>query len=426
MTPRAITVYWDVAMNEPERVLDDLARWTDINTVIVGVNYNKEYAVRSAQPFGELPVPVVTGEEFDSLLRFVDLAKSKGFNISCHVGPINPLPLEALAPLSCIDVTGNRAFETDYVVQGCPNNPDVRHFGETLVREIVGSWPSLDMLDFDHMEYPRWPHLGLSELFVCFCEFCRKKAESQGIDFDQMKQEAAALYSTLVTPAPAGPTPLSNVSVMDLVNFLLKRPQLAVWLNFRMASMTEFITRVTEAAREAAREHNPDLQIGIDVHLPSICHLIGTDFTELYPLYDWVSPKFPDYVPGSVIPLIADEIASKTGRWGASELVAVLRELHDLGPGPKEYPAAEDPNQSTLYSSNVFDTPDIVRRQMKYINPILGKVPVHPLVFISGRDVGHMRKKVDALRQHGFDGYLILGPEKGPTTEFLKESTGIF
>ena len=139
-----------------------------------------------------------------------------------------------------------------------------------------------------------------------------------------------------------------------------------------------------------------------------------------------MSPKFPDYVPGSVIPLIADEIASKTGRWSASELVAVLRELHDLGPGPEEYPAAEDPNKSMLYSSEVFDTPDIVRRQMKYIKPILGKVPVHPLVFISDRDVGHMRKKFDALRQHGFDGYLILGPQKGLTTEFLKESTGIF
>ena len=339
MTPRGMIVHWHTAINEPERVLDDLARWTDINTVMVGVNYAREidgteYVVPSAQPFGELPVPVVAGGEFDSLLRFVDSAKAKGFNVCCNVLPSNPISLD-LAPLSCIDITGNRAVESDQLVQACPNNPDTRAFAETLVREIVAGWLSLDMLGLNHLEYPRWPHLGLRELFVCFCEFCRNKAESQGIDFDRMKQEAATLYSTLVSPAPAGPTPLSNVSAIELVNFLLKRPQLAVWLNFRTASMTEFISGITKAAREAAGEHNPDLHIGIEVHLPSICHLFGTDFTELYPLYDWVSPKFPDYIPGAVIPLMADEIASKTRRWPPSELVAVLRELHDLGRGPE-------------------------------------------------------------------------------------------
>ena len=381
--------------------------------------------LRSAAAFGNLPVPTVTAEEFDSLLRFAHLAKARGFNVACHVLPINPIS-RGLVPLSCIDVTGSRAVDEDVVAQGCPNNPDTLRFAETLVREVVASWTSIDMLDLNHMEYPRWPHVGLKELFVCFCEFCEKKAEAQGIDFRQMKREVSALYSSLTTAAPAGPESLPAVSGAGLVNFLLKRPVLAAWLNFRTSSMTGLIAKVAKAAREAAKEHNPDLQIGLNVHLPSTCHLLGTDFNELHPLLDWISPKFPDYVPGYVIPLIAEEIASKTGRWSAPELMELLRELHDLGPGPEEYRPANDPNDSMLYSSNVFDSPDVIRRQMKYLDPLLGKVPVYPLVFIPDRDMGHLTKKLDALRQHGFDGYLVWGWEKDLTTEALKESEGIF
>ena len=63
---------------------------------------------------------------------------------------------------------------------------------------------------------------------------------------------------------------------------------------------------------------------------------------------------------------------------------------------------------------------------MKYLNPILGKVPVHPLVFVPDLDTRHMREKFDTLREHGFEGYLIQGWDRDLSTESLKESTGIF
>ena len=57
MIPRGIFVYWYVAMNEPERVLDDLARWTDINTVIVGVNYTKKTIRKRPRLWGGFSAP---------------------------------------------------------------------------------------------------------------------------------------------------------------------------------------------------------------------------------------------------------------------------------------------------------------------------------------------------------------------------------
>ena len=51
MTPRAAFIYWSLAENEPERVLDDLARWTRINTVIVASSYSRVDDPREASPF---------------------------------------------------------------------------------------------------------------------------------------------------------------------------------------------------------------------------------------------------------------------------------------------------------------------------------------------------------------------------------------
>ena len=60
------------------------------------------------------------------------------------------------------------------------------------------------------------------------------------------------------------------------------------------------------------------------------------------------------------------------------DLIEQLRLLHDLGPGPEpgDYQLANDPNDSMLYSSNVFDTPDIINRQMKYLNFLIGEIPL--------------------------------------------------
>ena len=429
---RTLFVHWPQAVKEPDRLLDDLARWTDINAITLFYTSLSPSAKGGATPLvlppsdvsDDLPVPHVTRAEFDEMARFAESARKRGFAVACNIAPIILTSEDAIS-LACVDITGRRAFDKGRTaVHGCPNNPDTLRFGTTLVREIVATWPSIDTLDFNHLEYPQWPSSGLSDLFVCFCNYCRDKADGEGIDFEQVRREAAALYDTLVTPHSDGPRSPPNLSANELLNFLVRRPHLATWLNFRTSSMSEFIRQVTEAGREAATDHNRDLKIGTSFQLPAISNLVGTDYLGLYDLFDWVSPKFPDYVPGSVIPVIADEIVSK-GDWAdISDLRRAIRELYDLGPGPSEYRPVPSPKEELTYS-NAFDT-SIIDRQMKHLEPLVGKVPMYPWIWLYNRDLDHLGEKVDALQRHGFDGYFLWSWEWDHTTEALKESSGVF
>ena len=73
-----------------------------------------------------------------------------------------------------------------------------------------------------------------------------------------------------------------------------------------MSSMSDFIKTIVAAARESAAKSNPDLKIGMEFFLPSASNLVGTDFNNLYELFDWVSPKFPDYVPGKPVGIVPE------------------------------------------------------------------------------------------------------------------------
>lgn len=175
------------------------------------------------------------------------------------------------------------------VKHGCSNNPVVLQWGEMILRETVASWSSLDIVHLNHLEYPVWPRQGLKDLFVCFCEHCREKVESQGIDFDKMKQEVGKFYQHLASPRNSSSQHLVYTAT-DILNLFTERPYLEIWINFRTDALTKFIKKMTEACRTAAKERLPNLKIGLEFFLPSVSKLFGTDYGELYTLYDWVAP----------------------------------------------------------------------------------------------------------------------------------------
>jgi len=106
----------------------------------------------------------VAGEaEYAAAHGFMDLARSRGFAISCHVLPLNP-NAPGMARTACVDVTGHAALDDGMTGPGqpgglrfthaCPNNPEAQRFGEALVRAAVAAWPDLEMLDVSHLEFP--------------------------------------------------------------------------------------------------------------------------------------------------------------------------------------------------------------------------------------------------------------------------------
>ena len=446
METRALHIFWPQALKAPARLLDDLARYTDINTLILDAAYlavedpaeatvlarvyGSRYLLPSTAPFGDLAVAGVEEADYAAALGFMDLARSRGFSISCHVLPINPNP-PGLSHTACVDVSGAPALDEDVTgardlgglkfAHACPNNPEVQRFGETLVRAAIAAWPGLEMLDLNHLEFPHWPRTGLGEMFVCFCDSCRAAAEAQGLDFEAMKREVASLHEALC--APGGPRE-ARVSANTVATALVRRPMLAAWFNFRLASMSAHIERLANAAREAAAAHNPGLRLGIDVHLPAICDLVGTDLDLCGRLFDWVSPKFPDYMPGSVIPMTAQAIAA-AGRYDEADLRQGLRDLCDLGPGPAEYVATAMDEEGAVLYPNAYD-PAIIARQMPHLAALKGKMPLYAWTWLDNRDHDGWRRKFEAIRENDLDGYFLWCWESDLTPEALAESKGIF
>lgn len=428
-------------MREGERLLDDLSTCTNINTVEV-LNYHSpsieqasfrgtetpaQQILPAERAFDKLRVPIVKKDKFDSMMKFLESAKSRGFKIACNLVPIW-MGVEQPLPLGCVDIEGRRVPAAgDFAVYGCPNNPDVIRYGKTLVNQIATSWSSLDLVAINHVEYPHlvfqnWPKVNLGDLFVCFCEYCRKEADESGLDFGRMKHEARSMFDFANTSLRKS-QPLASLSPIDLFTFLVRRPLLTAWLNFRMTSMTYYIKGLVEAARQAAKDSCVRLKIGMEFQLPALSNLVGTDFLALCPVFDWLTPKFPDYITGSIIPIIADQIAPKRSELDRSALRAIMREILGLGAGPRKYKSLGGLKHAILYS-NTFDG-SIIDRQMKCIQPLVGKIPLYPYVWEHNNDIKSLAKRIEALKRNGFDGYMTWCWEEGLAREQLRAWKGI-
>ena len=79
---------------------------------------------------------------------------------------------------------------------GCPNHP-------TLREENIKSYKGMAATDgvkgilVDGCRFAS-PASGLNPYFTCFCDTCKAKANTLGLDFDAMKRDVKALYDAVV------------------------------------------------------------------------------------------------------------------------------------------------------------------------------------------------------------------------------------
>jgi hypothetical protein len=292
-------------------------------------------------------------------------------------------------------------------------------YAEAIVRGFVRAWP-LDALTINHVEYSLWPETGLSGLFACFCDACRARAETQGLDFRAMRSAALEFYGELISPRYADDT--LSLLTAEVRSAFIKRPHLAQWLNFRMNSMTVFTTGLVRAARAAAEEHHREVKVGLEYQLPALSRLVGTDFTELSYVFDWLTPKFPDYLGASTIPFVADEITSRNGSARVFELRRSMREVIGLGQGPDRYEPKPNPIDGINYS-NTFDV-SVFERQMHLIEPLRGRVPLYPYIWHYD-DLDLLRAKIDNLQRYRFEGFFLWCGERDLDSDALRAASGI-
>jgi hypothetical protein len=428
---RSVFAQWPLLLREGKRVLDDLSRLTEINTIELSnfyLDWGEVDSRESPKPpaplalptyadFGELPVPLLDESAFEPIRATIELIRANGFSPVANVAPLYLADPE-LTSLACVDVTGKPvpAIRTSLAVYGCPNNPEVLAYGEAMMRGFATWWTAADAITLNHVELPFWPQASISELFVCFCDDCRDKAERSGLDFERIRREVALVYDLLANRRFVKPGAPVQLGAIDLVTYLVKHPTLVAWLNFRLSSLSDYILQVVHSAREAAGAHNPGLQIGLEFQAPALSALVGTDFREVGPLFDWLSPKFPVYLAGEVVPRITEEIAAATGCWEAEALRAAVRELLLLGRGPAEYELADDPSEGIRYR-NAFD-PEMVDLQFAFLGD-LGSALVYPYLWQYAGDADDFAAKVAAMRGRGFEGFFSWVWDRDLGTEAL-------
>ena len=408
---KAVFLYWSFIAADTERVLDDLARWTNIDTLLICQREGSDEAgmmLPDASAFGDLPVPIAPAA-FERTMQVIELARTKGFAVASHANPMYGCP-KTLRHLNCRSLAPTQPPADNGLIWACPNHPDAVSYGKAVTRALIEAWP-VDLLEINHVEYPLYCD-SLDGYANCFCDHCYARAEGQGIDLGAIERLLTTLLGQLNSGALAD----------HWLDELAGSPLLAQWLAFRTGSITQFVGTIVAEARAAAATHRPNLKIGFDPFLPSALHLVGIDLEALHSLFDWVAPKFPDYLTGWMIPNIADCIAGP-GNDSTAQRQA-LRDLLDLGPQPRQY----EPMKIEMEEMRYCNTADAstIDRQMPYLSHLREKTAMYPWLWLYDRDLELLRRKIQTLERYDFDGYCLwLWPED-MTSSALQEAGGIF
>ena len=256
---------------------------------------------------------------------------------------------------------------------------------------------ALDVLTINHAEYPLWPQRRPEELLVCFCDACRARATARGLDLEPIRAELAGLAIELRERC----SERAPGSVTELLVSAIERPSIAAWLQFRRNAVSECVERVMAAARDEAIAAGKAVSIGLELQLPALAPLVGTDFPRLAGGLDFLVAKFPDYLSAAVLPGLSEALAGAED----PQLIAAFRELLGVGPGPERYRLASDANEGIRYA-NAFD-PSVFDLQLPRLQAVWGARPVHAYLWKYGGDSADLRGKVGAVQERGFDGYCL-------------------
>ena len=427
---RSLYFPWPLIDNEAERVLDDLARFTSIDTLLISP-WHKDKRGR----FLMLPdtqgledtsaAPPVAGTElFEAFSNTLELIKSREFEIGCEMCPLfgfgrNMLPIRNQA----LYQTSDDDLPHGGLIWGCPNNPITVQLAVSQVPRLIETWRQATHLQLNHIEYPLRPHRDPGSLFTCFCSHCHDSAQAAGLDLSAIKREAGDMLQELRSHSSQAHATPSSIETL-LLGCAQQHTWISDWLDFRAQSMSKLIGAVVAAARTAAARSNSSLKIGMDVFLPSATKLVGTDTAAIYPLFDYMCPKFPDYLTGSVVPMLADALNPEGGPDMTTAIREALRRMLDIGPGPEQYePTSTDAEEMEF--RNTFAA-SIIDLQMPYLDGLREKISMYPWIWLYNSDLPGLKAKIETLQRNGFDDLCLWLWEPDMSTGALEKSHGIF
>jgi hypothetical protein len=164
----------------------------------------------------------------------------------------------------------------------CYNNPEVRAYRIAMVHDIVGRY-EIDELMLDKIPQTMLELSALSGLFdpplrtvgsFCFCEHCRKRAGTSGLDLEEVRARALEIANRSLRVPPHIIAALGDQLMGDteIPLLLLEEPLIYQMLQFRFETAVEFVAQVRDLAKA--------LRPGIVVQAAFVppCH-VGHDMT---------------------------------------------------------------------------------------------------------------------------------------------------
>lgn len=280
---------------------------------------------------------------FDALRESTSVLKERGIGsyawlTSLHNGQFVSEGHE----LATIDVTGRP--DRNWM---CPHNPNVTILLLEMLNELQTRYDLQGIL-LDHFWW-KYPHTHMSALepgIVCFCEHCRQRMDSRGIDvrglvrtlaqiprvvrrlsrakIDQIRSvKTDGLLTTVGLPPGDGAgyadvmnalfedekareklPDLAEQDPLGIFAWLKENPTFFEWLDFKADGLHELLRTI----RELTKANNPRFQIGLAMWSPRSSWTVCQSYHKLRDACDWMMPMPYHRLWGWYSGCVAEEI----------------------------------------------------------------------------------------------------------------------
>ena len=195
---------------------------------------------------------------FDVLEAVLPSARRRGMRSYCWFEDVFRTDIPGIAKLQESDLHGRNAHTL------CFNNPDYRNFLLGVVEDYCRSHP-IDGIMWGSERQGAFSnalgaqHGGRSSdpgRVTCFCEFCRRKGNQRGINFDRTREGFLELEK-FVRASRSGQRPVDGYYV-TLWRLMLRYPELLAWEML----WTDSLRETYQALHDKVKSINPAIGIG--------------------------------------------------------------------------------------------------------------------------------------------------------------------
>jgi hypothetical protein len=227
--------------------------------------------------------------EFDILADVTPKARAHGMKVYClFEEAYNPRLMPNFEKIAEVDVYGKIGRST------CFNNPHAGIFLTSMVKD----WLTNNDLDGLMWESERQGPLNValradfsnagSRTICCFCTYCMRKGQQQGINVERARAGYVALDRWVAEMTAKQPP--NDGSFVTLWRLMLEYPEILAWQSFWFHSQEEMYGQIYGTAKEA----NPKAQVGWHImHLISISPFFRADqnYGRLAQVSDYIKPS---------------------------------------------------------------------------------------------------------------------------------------